>query len=206
MEDPGYRSDQVYVLRHTFQPNEPLREALAKLVTTGSQGARHFSIYGSDRQIVDMAQSRSHEFHLQLREADAFLGKRATSHLLLEGKIEGFLVRGQPVGGIALRLLMKPEMSPEYTQVRSALDLIKVGNREKVGGLEDGMLYTTFPQEQLRPLGEVKERLADLNRALGTTATRRLYGVIPSTNLVGRPALRKLTAGEGMEYPEIHAS
>lgn len=206
MEEPGYKSDQLYVLRHVFQPNEPLREALAKLMSTGSERTRRFSIYGSDERVMEMVDSRSHKFDIQLREADAYLAKKANTQLLLEGKIQGFLVRGQGQGALALRLLMKPEATAEYNYVRGALDVVKMGKREHTFGLEDRTLYTTLPQDQLRSLGEVKRNLAELNQALGSSATRRLYGLMPLPNLVGRPMQRRGSSPEGVESPEIHAS
>lgn len=211
---PGYNLDQVYVLRQTFRPNEPLREAFAKLVSTGTEGSRRFSLYGTDERVLEIADSQSQDFEIQRREADASLQSKANTHLFLDGEVvaHGHKVRGH--GTIALRLLLQPQNTVAYAGIRDSLDLIEAGRRGHTPGFDGAMLYATIPTEQLRPLPEVKERLAELNRALGDAATRQLYRVMPSSNHVGRAVPRASREplevardeSEADEYTESRAS
>lgn len=214
MKAPGENFDQVYVVRHTFLINEPLREEFSKLVTTRTKSSRRFSLYGTDERVLEVADSRSKDFDIQLHEADAYLQSKANTPLLLEGEIRarGYVVRGQ--GMVALRLIMTPQDTAEYEGVRESLGLIKVGRRAQTPGLEDGVLHVTIPVGDLLPIPEVQMRLRDLNYALGDTAARQLYQITPCPSHVGiavprasRELLESSTdESEADEYPEPRAS
>jgi hypothetical protein len=214
MSTPGDNLDQVYVLRQTFHPNEPLRKVFSEFVTTGTESSRRFVMDGTAERVIKMADSHSQAFDIERGEADAYLQTKANTHLFLEGQIQarGYVLRNQ--GMVALRVFMTPQDTAEYASVRGALDLIGVGRRASTPGFDDRVLYVTIPTEQLRPLPEVKRRLLELNHALGDTATRRLYQVTPIPRHMGRAVPRASrepleTAedeSEADEYTESRAS
>lgn len=214
MRAPGESLDQVYVLRHTFQINEPLQEELSKLVTTSTKGSRRFVFNGTDERVLEVSDSRSQDFDIQMHEADAYLQLKANTPLLLEGEIRarGYVVRGQ--GMVALRLIMTPQNTAEYTSIRESLYLVEAGRPAYTPGHEQGELYTTIPAENLLPIKEVQARLRDLNYALGDTAMRQLYQVTPSPRHVGIavPRISRESSvnlddeSEADEYTESRAS
>ncbi len=206
MEDTGYNFDQVHVLRQTFQPNEPFQAALTSLITAGPNGPRPFSIYGSDERILEMNEAGSRELNIQKRDADRFVETRHNVHLELDGGINARVLKTSARGAVALQLVMKPQNILEYARIRDGLDIVKLGRRGHAIGFEATRLYANIPFDQLLPIPQVKERLAEMNKLLADTASRRLYQVTPNPYIVGQFVPRAGHEVATVSYPEIRAS
>jgi hypothetical protein len=172
-------------------PNQPLAEALGHLVKSGTYEPRSFSLYGSDEQVVGMEAFITPDFNQQEFEANRVLQEYSGSFYHIDGKIESRLLESKKRGTIALQLVMGPKERERYSHLRDrVLEQVQVGQRGFAPGFHATKIYATIPVEQLKPLGDVRRGLQEINTTLTDPATTHLYQLRPRPNLAGHTATR----------------
>lgn len=186
MEDTRHITDQVHVLRHGFEPNEPFQAALSRLTRDEARTTRPFSIYGSDERVVETVDIRTIEFEEQKLQAYEKLAKQQDAHIYLKNELTArILINNKAKAAIALRLVMNPILTKEFQEITNSLDVIKFGSRNYAKDFEQTRLYMDIPSDQLRSTKEVRQQLETLNDNLRSESTHRLYYLTPVPHLVG---------------------
>lgn len=186
MEDTGFISDQVHVLRQTFRPNEPFHAALLELITTEARSNKPFAIYGTDERIVELDDLASRQFNIQKRDADKYMQTKHNVRMQLDGEVSARILKTASRGAVALQLIMRPENTAEFVRIRDALDMIDIGRPSQALGFEATRLYMNIPFAQLRTAPEVRAGVAKINSTVQDGATHRLFQIIPEPHLVGQ--------------------
>jgi hypothetical protein len=200
MEDTGYTLSRVHVLRHTFRPNEVLQGQLENIT---QEHRTPYIIFGSDERVIPQEDTLSVAYNAQKSAADAMVARHSYGNFQLERGLTALVEMSRRKGVIALRLAMNVQYTPVYTELMSALDTFRVGERAYAPGLHATRLYVQIPFSKLGPLDEARERVNRFKDYIDDDRKRSLLQVIPSSYLNNRETKRMIRRPSEESAPEI---